>query len=142
MSDLSLYYPPPGTHHYPVDSVVGVVSEDQTSPLIEELKLNGATDDEIGMLTPDRRDDFDIPAEGGGVRGTLKRLVADSGGTLDLMNALRDDMLPGRLIVSVRIGRDDGLRDRAAETFWRFGASQVNYLARFTIERMQKKSPS
>ena len=140
-SDLSAYYPPAGIHHYPANSVVGVVSAERAKDLVDALKADGAVDNEIGVLPPERRDDFEIPAEGGGVRGAVKRLVADSGGTLDLMNALRDDLLPGRVVVSVHIDRGDESPDRTAETFWRFGASQVNYLTHFTIEQMQKKTP-
>lgn len=140
-SDLSIYYPPPGTIRYPENTIVGVVDTDDAPALIQDLKTDGATDDEIGVLTPDRRDDFEIPVEGGGIKATVKRMMADSGGDLDVVKSLRDELRPGRVLVRVKIDNDAASRDRTADSFWRHGGRRVQHLTRFRIEQMQKPTP-
>jgi len=136
--DLATYNPPAGKLHYPANSVVGVVGANQALALLAALTAAGSTDDKMHVILPARRDDFDVPVTGGGVRGAAKRVVADLGGTLDLVKALRDGLQPGRSLVQVRVSRDAEARARTAATFWRFGGTQVHYLTHFSIERMQR----
>lgn len=137
-SDLSVYDPPQGTIHYPDNNIVGVVDTDQALALTNDLKTDGATGDEIGVLTPERRDDFAVPIEGGGLSGTMQRMVAGSGGELDLVGSLRDGLRPGRVLIRATIGGDAESRHRTAETFWR----HVHHLTRFKIELMRQQPSS
>ena len=132
---LSSYDPPAGKLHYPANGVVGTVDADRVHLLVASLRAGGADDGGIDVITPDRRDDFDIPLAGGGVVGVVKRLAADTGGTLDLVKLLHDDLATGRVLVQVRVDRE--IADSTAETFWRFGGTHVHYLTRFSIERLQ-----
>jgi hypothetical protein len=96
----------------------------------------GIADDAIWVLTDDRRDDFELPVEGGGLRGTVQRAVHSLGYELDLLRALRDELQPGRVLVRVDDMGDAELRKKVAEAYWRHGGSHVSYLSRFTIEDM------
>lgn len=140
-SELTAYYPPAGTLHYPTDSVLGAVNLDRAVELIDALKALGIADDGIMVLTDDRRDDFSLPVDGGGVRGAVKRALADMGGDLDLLRAVRDELRPDRGLVRADLNGNSYLRSRVADAYWRHGGSNVNYLSQITIETMRQALP-
>ena len=134
--DLAQHYHPPGTVHRPENAVVGAINSGSAPALLGALNARGIADDAIWVLTDDRRDDFELSVEGGGLRGTVQRAVHSMGYELDVLRALRDELRPGRLLVRVDGMGDREIRRKVAEAYWQNGGSHVSYLSRFTIEDM------
>ncbi len=132
--DLSRYATPPGELDYPIDCIVAIVPENQAPALIDAVKAEGISDDEIQIITPDRRDDFAVQLQGGGVKGAIRRFVSSTGGDLDFVTAIIQDLQPGRLGMRVDVGDDKDLKNRVAVAFRQHQGIHVAYLSRQAIE--------
>ena len=95
---------------------MGAVDTGSAPALLDALNELGIADDAIWVLTDDRRDDFELPVEGGGLRGTVQRAIHSMGYELDLLRALRDELRPGRVLVRV-----DGMGDSRSSQAGRGG---------------------
>ncbi len=134
--DLSRYAAAPGGIDYPIDCIVAIVPDNQGPALIDAVKAEGISDDAIQVITPDRRDDFAVQLRGGGVKGAIRRFVSSTGGDLDFITAITQDLQPGRLGIRVDAGDDEDLKNRVAAAFRQHQGIHVAFLSRQAIETL------
>lgn len=80
--------------------------------------------------------DFQLKLEGGGVKGFMERLVSSTGGDLDFVTQIHQDLQPGRVAIRVRVGKDTDARDRVAKQFQAHHGLDVSFLDRRAIEHL------
>ena len=66
----------------------------------------------------------------------MRRFVASTGGDLDFVTAIIQDLQSGRLGIQVNVGDDDDLKNRVAVAFGQHQGIHVAYLSRQSIETL------
>lgn len=120
---------------YPQDKVLGSVDPLAVDDLIKALTDAGFSSDRITVTDAADMEGIETPLNQTGLGGFISRFLLSIGDDLRRLELLREELLAGRVLVSVKLNEDEP-NDRAAAILRDHGARHVADFGQWTIESL------